>query len=474
MKIKRFFAEDMKQAMILIRESLGTDAIILQSSPAPNGLEVVAAVDPDALPERRVKRKSTPIDMSDAPAPKEPPRPASLQEAPVAPARQKTASESYASNMPEDVVQLSTAKRQVTQAPSAQMQMNMEANKAQFKSLIESARQVMNDAPEMAEPEQAPEAVEAIAPKAEVTAAPAVNDEAISAMKEEISLLKTMLEEQFKQKPQETIRTALTPIQGLMRDKLLALDIDEDLANSYAKAIEGLNDVELAWQYCQSKLAQQIPANKDDIVAKGGVVALIGPTGVGKTTTIAKLAARCALRHGVGSVGLITTDSYRIGAHEQLKTFGRILGVNVKAVDGSKALRDAIEEMKDKKLVLIDTAGMGQRDVRIPKELARLGLSHVKNYLVMSCTAQRRVLENTIKAFKGVPLEGTILTKLDESYSLGGAISVVLKSQLPVCYFTKGQRVPEDLTLANGMALVQEAIEIGGEVVENEPLKTAI
>jgi len=125
-------------------------------------------------------------------------------------------------------------------------------------------------------------------------------------------------------------------------------------------------------------------------------------------------------------------------------------------------------------LVLIDTAGMGQRDVRIPKELARLGLSHVKNYLVMSCTAQRRVLENTIKAFKGVPLEGTILTKLDESYSLGGAISVVLKSQLPVCYFTKGQRVPEDLTLANGMALVQEAIEIGGEVVENEPLKTAI
>jgi flagellar biosynthesis protein FlhF len=195
---------------------------------------------------------------------------------------------------------------------------------------------------------------------------------------------------------------------------------------------------------------------------QGGVVALVGSTGVGKTTSVAKLAARYVLRHGQRHVALVTTDSYRIGAHEQLMTYGRLLGIPVQIASDHKELHSALNSLADKRLVLIDTAGMSQRDVRLSEQFATLADSGIpiRTLLVLSATAHPSVLTETVEAFSSVDLEGAILTKLDEAAKLGGVLSTVINQQLPLMFVTDGQRVPEDMHLARAQNLVQKAAEL--------------
>ena len=187
---------------------------------------------------------------------------------------------------------------------------------------------------------------------------------------------------------------------------------------------------------------------------------MIGPTGVGKTTTVAKLAAEFAKRHGTDQVALITTDSYRIGAFEQLATFGRIIGCPVKQAKDSDELALLLNQLQQRKLILIDTAGMSQRDVRLAEKLASLvhnSRVKIKSYLVLSATAQARVMQESVTHFKRIPLSGCIFTKLDECLSLGEVINVAIANALPVSYLTNGQRVPEDIAVADAPKLVQQA-----------------
>lgn len=207
-------------------------------------------------------------------------------------------------------------------------------------------------------------------------------------------------------------------------------------------------------------------------------MALIGPTGVGKTTTVAKLAARFALRHGQRQVALITTDSYRIGAHEQLRNYAQIMGIPMQVAGDRDELSSAIKSLYGKRLVLIDTAGMSQRDVRLSERLCTLGGGSppVKNYLVLSAMAQSAVLNETIRAFQQVKLTGCILTKLDETASLGGALSAIIQHQLPVAYVSDGQRVPEDIHLARAHNLVARAVTFmrqNNQVPEEESMALA-
>ena len=195
-------------------------------------------------------------------------------------------------------------------------------------------------------------------------------------------------------------------------------------------------------------------------MTRGGAVALVGPTGVGKTTTIAKLAARYAQRHGSDSVALITTDTFRIGASEQLKVYGRIIGCPVKIANDAKELADAMLSLRDKRLILIDTAGMGQRDKRLSEQLGQILQNkrlRIRPYLVLSATAQTQVLNDTVKQFKTLPLAGCIFTKLDECLSLGESISVAIEQGLAVGYLTHGQQVPEDIRVADEHYMVTEA-----------------
>lgn len=184
---------------------------------------------------------------------------------------------------------------------------------------------------------------------------------------------------------------------------------------------------------------------KDDIVNKGGVYALIGPTGVGKTTTTAKLAARAVVRYGADKVALLTTDSYRIGAYEQLKIYGKILGVEVQAVKGAEDLRLTISSLRNKHLVLIDTVGMGQRDERVGDQSEMFNAASVPRLLLLNATSGGDTLDDVVRMYHSDKVIGCIPTKLDESVNLGAVLDVVIRHRLVMHYMTNGQCVPEDL-----------------------------
>ena len=196
-----------------------------------------------------------------------------------------------------------------------------------------------------------------------------------------------------------------------------------------------------------------------DIVDRGGVYALVGPTGVGKTTTTAKLAARCVLRHGASKVALITTDGYRIGAYEQLRIYGRILGVSVYLVKDAQELRQTLVDLQHQHMVLIDTMGMSQRDRQVEEQLAMFDSSRVSRLLLIAATGRGDTLDDVVRAYGGAALAGCILSKVDEAASLAPALDTVIRSQLCLHYVSNGQRVPEDLHLPNRPWLLHRAFK---------------
>jgi len=229
-----------------------------------------------------------------------------------------------------------------------------------------------------------------------------------------------------------------------------------DRVDDYAEPDQG-------WRRALYFLASEIQTAGDSLLEEGGVVAMIGPTGVGKTTTLAKLAARFALRHGSRSVALISTDNYRIGAQEQLNTYARILDVPIRSAADVEELNVALNVFADKRLVLIDTAGMSQRDMQINEQISLLqsGRKPVRNILALSATTQQAALQQAIEAFGVANPDACILTKLDEAASLGGVLSAIVHSNLKVAYITDGQKVPEDLHLARPHTLVSRAVNLG-------------
>jgi flagellar biosynthesis protein FlhF len=203
-----------------------------------------------------------------------------------------------------------------------------------------------------------------------------------------------------------------------------------------------------------------ITSSADDIVTKGGVYALLGPTGVGKTTTTAKLAARCVVRHGAGKLALLTTDNYRVGAHEHLRIYGRILGVSVHAVRDAADLEIALSELRNKHMVLIDTVGMSQKDEHVAEQVAMFS-GHgegIKRVLLLNATCQGDTLEDVVNSYKGRGLAGCVITKTDESASLGAVLDTVIRHRLPVHYVANGQRVPEDIHPVNRDYLLHRAL----------------
>ena len=198
---------------------------------------------------------------------------------------------------------------------------------------------------------------------------------------------------------------------------------------------------------------------ENDIVDRGGVYALVGPTGVGKTTTTAKLAARCVLRHGASKVALVTTDGYRIGAHEQLRIYGRILGVSVHLVKDADELKQTLFDLQHKHMVLVDTMGMSQRDRMVEEQVAMFGNSNVKRLLLLSATSRGDTLDDVIRAYNGPDLAGCILSKVDEAASLASSLDVIIRHGLRLHYVSNGQRVPEDLHLPNRSYLLHRAFK---------------
>lgn len=257
----------------------------------------------------------------------------------------------------------------------------------------------------------------------------------------------------------ETRRTA--PAKAELLGELLEAGFSTRLARELVDAVGDESTPEQARDAVRTALARDLRAMSSDadLIDCGGVYALVGPTGVGKTTTTAKIAARCVVRHGADKLALITTDGYRIGAQEQLRIYGRILGVPVFPVRDAADLRQTLSELRDRHMVLIDTVGMSQRDRMVAHQAAMLlGAGPVKRLLLLNATARGDTLDDVVRAYGGADLAGCILTKVDEAASLAPAIGAAISHGLELLYVTNGQRVPEDLHLPNRSYLLHRAL----------------
>lgn len=261
-------------------------------------------------------------------------------------------------------------------------------------------------------------------------------------------------------------RQRRSPARAALTKHLFAAGFSAQLVQMMVDNLpENVEDMDGGMAWIRSVLESNLPVMEDEdaLMERGGVFALMGPTGVGKTTTTAKLAARCVMRFGASKVALLTTDSYRIGGHEQLRIFGKILGVSVHAVKDGADLQLALSELRNKHIVLIDTIGMSQRDRLVSEQIAMLCRAGqpVQRLLLLNATSHGDTLNEVVQAYQRAPdqqpLAGCILTKLDEATNLGGVLDTVIRYKLPVHYVSTGQKVPENLYVATKKFLIKSA-----------------
>ena len=274
----------------------------------------------------------------------------------------------------------------------------------------------------------------------------------------EIKSMHSMLQKQIETLSWNNVQQRDPQRAGLLR-RMLNSGFSTLLARQLLNKMPDGNEKGEAWIKQVLKRNLRVAGEDDDIVVKGGVYALIGPTGVGKTTTTAKLAARAVVRYGADKVALLTTDSYRIGAYEQLKIYGKILGVAVHAVKGADDLRLTLSALRHKHLVLIDTVGMGQRDERVSEQSDMFDATAVQRLLVLNSTSSGDTLEDVVRMYYGNKVIGCIATKLDEAVNLGALLDVVMRHRMVMYFMANGQRVPEDLHPVNIDVLLHRAFK---------------
>jgi flagellar biosynthesis protein FlhF len=351
----------------------------------------------------------------------------------------------------DDAVQLAGGAAQVS-APEVKA---AEVKFAEFKPAENKVAEFR--AVEMAAPES--RVVEA-GPVLEVASKIAVAQVAESSILGEIKNMHTQLQKQIETLSWNNLQQRDPERAGLLR-RMLNSGFSTLLARQLLNKMPNGDIKGESWIKQVLKRNLRVAGEADDIVAKGGVYALIGPTGVGKTTTTAKLAARAVVRYGADKVALLTTDSYRIGAYEQLKIYGKILGVAVYAVRDVDDLRLTLSSLRQKHLVLIDTVGMGQRDERVVEQSEMFDATGVSRLLVLNSTSGGDTLEDVVRMYYSNKVIGCITTKLDEAVNLGAVLDVVMRHRLVMYFMADGQRVPEDLHPVNLDLMLNKAFKPG-------------
>jgi flagellar biosynthesis protein FlhF len=250
------------------------------------------------------------------------------------------------------------------------------------------------------------------------------------------------------------------PQQANLWRRLQRMGVPAELAKTLLERVASIAEPRQAWRMLLAHLAHSIKTPEQEPVEEGGVIALVGPAGMGKTTTLAKLAARYVLKYGSQNIALVSMDSYRIGAQEQIKTLGRILDVPVTLVDPTQSLTQALAPLARKRVVLIDTAGLPVNDPALRMQLEALASRGInaKNYLVMAATSQGQVLKAAYHSYKRCGLAGCIITKADEAVSMGEVLGLAISQSLPVAYLTDGPRIPDDLQVPRSHQLVSRAV----------------
>lgn len=286
----------------------------------------------------------------------------------------------------------------------------------------------------------------------------APSGESLEGILTEIQNLKLMLREERASSRERAVSQGIE-MSGAPLRELVQCGFTEELAKRVISATSSEGD-----SATPSAIAERLQrmlklAHSDEMIECGGVYALVGPTGVGKTTTVAKLAARCVVRFGAAKVALLTTDSYRIGGYDQLRIYARILGVSVHVVRDADDLRATLGELSGRHLVLIDTIGMSHRDRMVAEQAALLaGSAKVKRLLLLQATTNTQTLNHVVNAYREHGIDGCIITKTDEAAGLAPALDAAIRHELALHYVTDGQRVPEDLQLPDGVALIDQAL----------------
>jgi flagellar biosynthesis protein FlhF len=468
MKVKRIFAPDMRQAMRRAREEIGPDAVIVSNHRVAGGVEVVAAHEHEfeaAQAEfkrdyEKKKRKDEQVRILTADK-----------------SRQDLDDELKKARL-----RIAEANDQVEKEPlyQAEGKRNLQVEQDEeddLHTILES----LKNRQEARKASFLDDLDEEDVPSIDVKPAPTVlqkENAAIESMQQEIQQLKSLLEQQM-QVPSRKVwveeAAQRKPVASVdVADKLVKrferIGLTSTLITQLTRGLEADLEIAKAWRVTLSKLTDAVPVMSEDYIDRGGMIAFVGPTGVGKTTSIGKLAARYVLQHGSASLALVTTDTYRIAAHEQLRTFGRILDVPVRVVDENNSLENVLLSLRGKRLVLIDTAGMSHHEG--PSEAQKQMLTNVsvrlKKLLVLSCSSQRQVLEDAYDNYQSIGLNGCVLSKLDESGSLGEALSLVVEKSLPIAYVTDGQKVPDDIEVAQRNDLVSRAVITAQKTLERE------
>lgn len=253
------------------------------------------------------------------------------------------------------------------------------------------------------------------------------------------------------------------PVQSEMLSRLLSADFSPALSRYIAENLPEQQNADTAINWIKSTIDRNLRTEDphDGLLPQKGIYALIGPTGVGKTTTTAKLASRYVMKYGSENLGLISTDAYRVGGQEQLRIYAKILGVMIYAVKDEADLKMALNELKNKHTILIDTVGVGQRDNMVAQQIEMLSKMDVpiQKLLCLNATSTGETLSDVIRAYSGNGLDGCIMTKLDEAIKIGSALDVIIRAKLKLFFTTHGQRVPEDIQLANKRALIERAFK---------------
>jgi flagellar biosynthesis protein FlhF len=422
MQAKKIIAPDMRRALIKVRNELGPDAIILANRKVPNGIELLATNDSQAhvaqVLQHRQEDESTPAQWA----------------------------------------QTDTSKANAqSQQRSADNKAQLATRMAQAKS---EAKKTLNPMSSESESVSISVAKPTITPSQEV-----------KHLQQEVVLLKNLLHSQSTWLNWGQFNYT-QPIRAYLFQQLCRLGLSTSLIKTVIgqQEYQQLTDTQVAWRHTIQTLAAQIPQMPEELVDANGVIALVGPTGSGKTTSIAKIAARHVQRHGNDHLGLITTDAFRLGAQHQLDTLGKLLKVPVLVARSASALQQALAQLESKKLILIDTAGLTRRDPAWQQQLDTLQQANaqMKCLLTIATTSQLSVLQQSAEDFASLHLKGSLLTKLDESQSLGPALSVIIEQQLPLSYVTCGLAIPDDMLRMDAMTLLKQAVRFGREAVAME------
>jgi len=472
MVVKKFFGKTTRDALRQVREELGADALILSNRPTMGGgVEIMAVADAD------VANLTTTLPNSGS---KHPARNAPAANRPVPPAPPSAANRAIARTyaMPVEPLESPAPPRLDSlpprQAPRTEPRAEMPAvnfnvspqtppaaARAPASMVAESLVQMQTVAAAPAS-NGAATAPPRPRPAAAVTEEePEVMAHELKQIGDEIKLLRSLLQSQLASFAWSDME-GKTPNRIELFKHLLAMGFSSNLIRQLIEKMPAQYEGDIAIKWARSALMHNLKCAdaNHDIMDKGGVYALVGPTGVGKTTTVAKLAAHATMRFGAQHVALITTDSYRIGAQDQLRIYGKILGIPVFSIQNEGDLQLTLADLSSRHLVFIDTVGMSQRDARVTGqiEMFRGAGRPVDRLLLIAANADGHTLEDVVRHYRGNGLAGCILSKIDEAVSMGPSMDVIIRNRLKLFYITNGQRVPEDLHSANAAFLVDRAL----------------